>query len=209
MGTWTEARSKATFDVKKSRPREHHRDADGAQDALRLRSGQSGATRERFGGDYMWQASELALAVVLGGGAGDASGCAIRAETDFALGDAGDEMGDDAVADAGGDATGRGARLALARAELTEGSVSEFSVCHAMRDLFREVQDSSITSRAVGAGAASPDSIMKEVRARSRLTVPMPSEPLVPARISAIFTSRFFSASATSLSGGAAASGVG
>src|SRR6202012_874993 len=78
VGTWTEARSKATFDVKKSR-----------QDALRLRSGQAGATRERFGGGYMWQASELAL--VIGDAPSDASGCEIRAETGIALGGAGDE----------------------------------------------------------------------------------------------------------------------
>src|SRR5579862_31116 len=157
----------------------------------------------------MWQASELAVAVVIGDAIGDASGCAVRVETGIALGGAGDEMGDDAVADPAGDATGRGARFAFARAELTEGRVSEFSVRHATMDLFRAPHDSSITSRAVGAGAASPDSIMKEVRARSRLTVPMPSEPLAPARISAIFTSRFFNASAASLIGGAAASEAG
>src|SRR5580704_2877553 len=151
----------------------------------------------------MWQASELA--VVIGAGAGDASGCEIRAETGIALGGA----GDDVVADADGDATGRGVRFAFASAELTEGSVSEFSVRHATMDLFRAPQDSSISSRAVGAGAASPDSIMKEVRARSRLTVPMPSEPFAPARSSAIFAARFWRASAASLSGGAAASGVG
>ena len=155
------------------------------------------------GAGYMWQASELA--VVIAAGAGDASGCEIRAETGIALGGA----GDDAVADADGDATGRGVRFAFASAELTEGSVSEFSVCHATTDLFRAPQDSSITSRAVGAGAASPDSIMKEVRARSRFTVPMPSEPLVPLRISAIFASRFLSASTASLTGGAAASEAG
>ena len=145
----------------------------------------------------MWQASELAVAVVLG----DAAVCgdAIRAETGIALG-----PGDDAVADAVGDATGRGARFAFASAELTEGRVSEFSVRHATMDLFREPQDSSITSRAVGAGAASPDSIMKEVRARSRFTPPIPSEPFAPDRISAIFASRFLSASAASFTGGAA-----
>ena len=156
------------------------------------------------GAGYMWQASELAVAVVLGAGAVSASGDAIRAETGIALG-----AGNDAVADAAGDATGRGARLAFASAELTEGSVSEFRVRHATMDLFREPQDSSITSRAVGAGAASPDSIMKEVRARSRFTAPMPSEPFAPARISAIFASRFLSASAASLTGGAAASEAG
>ena len=149
----------------------------------------------------MWQASELAVAVVLGDAAVSASGDAIRAEMGIALG-----AGNDAVADAAGDATGRGARLAFASAELTEGSVSEFRVRHATMDLFREPQDSSITSRAVGAGAASPDSIMKEVRARSRFTAPMPSEPFAPARTSAIFASRFFSASAASLTGGVAAS---
>ena len=164
----------------------------------------------------MWQAS--AFEVVLGAGAGGAAGCAVRAETGIALGGAGDDSvaggagdatGDDAVADAVGDATGRGARFAFARAELTEGSVSEFRVRQATMDLFREPQESSITSRAVGAGAASPDSIMKEVRARSRLTTPMPSEPFAPARIPAIFASRFFSASAASLTGGAAASEAG
>src|SRR5690349_8182913 len=126
----------------------------------------------------MWQAS--GLAVVIGDAAGDASGCEFRAETGIALGGAGDETRDDAVADAGGDATGRGARFAFARAELTEGRVSEFRVRHATMDLFRAAQDSSITSRAVGAGAASPDSIMKEVRDRSRFTLPTPTEPLAP-----------------------------
>src|ERR1700722_8688173 len=169
----------------------------------------AGPTRERWGGVYMWEASELAFAVVLGAGADDASGCEFRAETGIAIGGAGDQTGDDAVADAAGDATGRGARFTFASAELTERRVSEFSVRHATMDLFREPQDSSITSRAVGAGAASPDSIMKEVRARSRFTAPMPSEPFAPARISAIFASRFFSASAASLTGGAAASEAG
>src|ERR1700721_2525440 len=164
----------------------------------------AGPTRERWGGVYMWQASELGFGVVLGAAAVCASGDAIRAETGIALG-----AGDDAVADAVGDATGRGARFTFASAELTEGSVSEFSVRHATMDLFREPQDSSITSRAVGAGAASPDSIMKEGRARSRFTAPMPSEPFAPARISAIFASRFLSASAASLTGGAAASEAG
>src|SRR5579862_212776 len=98
----------------------------------------------------MWQASELAFAVVLGAGADDASGCEFRAEIGIAIGGAGDQTGDDAVADAAGDATGRGARLAFASAELTEGSVSELRVRHATMDLFREPQDSSITSRAVG-----------------------------------------------------------
>src|ERR1700751_3182823 len=151
----------------------------------------------------MWQAA--GLAAVIGDAAGDASGCEFRAETGIALGGA----GDDAVADAAGDATGRGARFAFASAELTEGRVSEFSVRHATMDLLRAAQDSSITSRAVGAGAASPDSIMKEVRARSRLTLPTPTEPLAPSRISVIFASRFLSASAASLTGGAAASEAG
>ena len=153
----------------------------------------------------MWQASEVAVAVVLGDVAGGAPGCEFRAETGIALGGA----GDDAVADAGDDATGRGARFAFASAELTEGRVSEFSVRHATMDLFRAAQDSSITSRAVGAGAVSPDSIMKEVRERSRFTLPTPTEPLAPSRISVIFASRFLSASAASLTGGAAASEAG
>src|ERR1700746_1130877 len=157
----------------------------------------------------MWQASEVAVAVVLGDVAGGAPGCEFRAETGIALGGAGDEMGDDAVADAAGDATGKGARFAFASAELTEGRVSEFSVRHATMDLFRAAQDWSITSRAVGAGAVSPDSIMKEVRERSRLTLPTPTEPLAPSRISVIFASRFLSASAASLTGGAAASEAG
>src|ERR1700722_18571952 len=102
----------------------------------------AGPTRERWGGVYMWQASELAFAVVLGDAAVCASGDAIRAETGIALG-----AGDDAVADAVGDATGRGARFTFASAELTEGSVSEFSVCHAMMDLFRGPQEAALTPR--------------------------------------------------------------
>src|SRR6516225_3587152 len=169
-------------------------------------------------GGYMWQASELAVAVGdAAGDAADAPGSEIRVETGTVLGCAGDVADDDAVDDADGDevfpatevATGRGARFAFAKAELTEGSVSELRVRQATMDLLRLPQDSSITSRAVEAGAASPDSIMKEVRARSRFTPPMPSEPLAPARISAIFTSRFFRASVASFTGGAAVSGAG
>src|ERR1700719_1874196 len=147
----------------------------------------------------MWQAS--AFGVVLGADAGGAPGSAVRAETGIALGSA----GEDTVADAAGDSTGRGARFAFASAELTEGSVLEFRVRHPVMDLFRAVQESSITSRAVGAGAASPDSIMKEVRARSRLTPPTPTEPFAPSRISPIFASRFFKASAAALAWGSAA----
>ena len=66
----------------------------------------------------------------------------------------------------GDEAIGRGASLDFSRTEFTDGSVLEFRVRHAVMDLFKAVQESSITSRAVGAGAASPDSIMKEVRAR-------------------------------------------
>src|ERR1700721_4488930 len=104
----------------------------------------AGPTRERWGGVYMWQASELAFAVVLGAGAGDASGCEFRAESGSAIGGAGGQTGDDAVADVAGDATGRGARFTFASAELTEGSVSEFSVGHATRDFFGGPQDSSV-----------------------------------------------------------------
>src|ERR1700720_253277 len=105
----------------------------------------------------------------------------------------------------GGAAIGRGESVAFSRVEFTDGSVAEFRVRHAVMDLFRAVQESSITSRAVGAGAASPDSIMKEVRARSRLTPPTPTEPLAPSRISPIFASRFFKASAAALAWGSAA----
>ena len=108
------------------------------------------------------------------------------------------------VAVALGEVIGSGASLAFSSTALAAGKVSAFKVRQAATDLFRAVQESSITSRAVGAGAASPDSTMKEVRARSRFTVPMPSEPFVPARISAIFASRFFSASAAALAWGSA-----
>src|SRR6516164_460404 len=114
-----------------------------------------------WGGGYMWQASELAVAVGdAAGDAADAPGSEIRVETGTVLGCAGDVADDDEVFPATEVATGRGARFAFAKAELTEGSVSELRVRQATMDLLRLPQDSSITSRAVEAGAASPDSIM-------------------------------------------------
>lgn len=77
-------------------------------------------------------------------------------------------------------AVGRAARLDLAIMVLVAGTALASKSCHAARFLFRAEQDSSSADLAVSLGAASPDWMKKEVRARSRLTGPTPGDVKAP-----------------------------
>src|ERR1700688_1661164 len=102
-------------------------------------------------------------------------------------------------------AVGRAARLDLAMIAFVAGSAWASRSRQADRFLFSSEQDSSRTALAVELGAASPDWMKKEVRARSRLTGPTPGASKVPSRMAAACLSRPYRASADALACGLAA----
>src|SRR5271169_2299571 len=96
-------------------------------------------------------------------------------------------------------AAGSAARLDLAIMVLVAGTDWESRTRQAARFLFSSEQESSRTALAVWLGAASPESMKKAVRARSRLMGPTPGASKVPSRIAAAFLSRSRRASADDL----------
>src|ERR1700675_1716662 len=95
-------------------------------------------------------------------------------------------------------AVASGASLYFSSSAFSGGTDCIFSCRQAARFVVNAEQDSWMAASALSDGAASPVSIMKSMRARSRLTGPMPGEVRVPDWITSIFVSRSFRASAAS-----------
>src|ERR1700722_197718 len=102
-------------------------------------------------------------------------------------------------------AVGRAPRLDFAMMVLAAGTAWASRSRQADRFLFSWPQDSSRTALAVELGAASPDWMKKEVRAKSRLIGPTPGASKVPSRMVAAFLSKSLRASADALACGLAA----